>query len=260
VIHRQILAELPSVLEIDDGSSTHYLYVQVAVYCDRSLSKILQWKVGDWKMPTVIIPERPQKCPRKDIFIFVQELIEPVGNLRCGLRVAILAFFAQNATPNVQFIGTTTITPMQPILPLFSFAWSLLGIPNIQFNVDCEAYDLFKPIPHNNPLADLGLINSDCYLLEPTVPVQAHYQFASYKPRQEETISHYSTVRRTLQLTMEVYRVSDPETLVVTISRPAWLSFVCNPGAVWFQARYNSAFQAEAERSDQRGGAVCSQT
>jgi hypothetical protein len=258
VIRRQILDDrkvshlndLPAVLEVDDGSSNHDLYSQIAVYCDRPSSMILLWKVDDKKMPTVIIPEGPQKCPRKDMFLFVQELIEPVINLPRGLHVAILTFFAQNATPRVQFIGSTTITPMQPILQVFPFAWSVLGIPKILFNVYCESYDLFKPIPHNYPLTDLGLIDSDVFLLEPIVPVQTRYQFAYFKPKQEGIVYYYSKVRpngdmtaveylerKTPQIAIEVYRVCDPGTLVVTIKAPELMVVTELPGFVLFAAK-----------------------
>jgi hypothetical protein len=257
-VRRQILddkrlsdvTEFPGVVEVDEGSTTHDLYSQVAVYCDRPLSMVLLWKVDDRKMPTVIIPEGYQKCPQKDMILFVQELLEPVVNLPRGLRVGLLTFFAQNATPKVQFIGTTTITPVQPILQVFPVAWSILGIPNVLFNVYSEAYDTFKPIPHNYPLADLGLGDGVIFLLEPVVPVQTRYQFAYYKPRQESTVSYYSKVRpngdmtaieylerRTPQISIDVYRVSDLDAPVVTITAPELMAVTELPGLVLFATR-----------------------
>jgi hypothetical protein len=244
------LQEFPGIIELDEGSSSHELYAQVAVYCDRPLSMILLWKVDDRRMPTAIIPEGPQKCPQKDMIIFVQELLEPVLNLPRGLRIAIITFFAQSATPKVQFIGTTTVTPLQPILQIFPFAWSILGIPNVLFNVYCEDYDITKPIPHNYPLTDLHLENGQLYLLEPIVPVQARYQFTYYKPRQEETVSYYSKIRpngdmtaleylerRSPQIRIEVYRVSDPQTLVITLTAPDVMPVTELPGLLLFATR-----------------------
>jgi hypothetical protein len=126
----------------------------------------------------------------------------------------------------------------------------VLGIPNVLFNVYCEMYDLFKPIPHNYPLADLGLGDGAVFLLEPVVPVQARYQFAYYKPRQEATVSYYAKARpngdmtaleylerRAPQVAIEVYRVSDPETLVVTVTVPELLAVTELPGLVLFATR-----------------------
>jgi hypothetical protein len=244
------LTDFPGVVEVDDGSPTHDLYGQVAVYCDRPLSMILLWKVDDRRMPTVIIPDGTQKCPPKDMIIFVQELLEPVVNLPRGLRVGLLTFFAQNATPKVQFIGSTTITPVQPVLQLFPVAWSILGIPNVLFNVYCESYDHFKPIPHNYPLTDLGIGDGDVFLLEPVVPVQARYQFAYFKPRMETTVSYYSKIRpngdmtamdylerHSPQITVEVFRVSDLDALVVTMTAPELMPVVELPGLILFATR-----------------------
>jgi ubiquitin C-terminal hydrolase len=257
-IRRQVLddariseiTEFAGFVEVDEGSSNHDLYSQVSVYCDRPLSMILLWKVDDQKMPTVIIPEGAQKCPQKDMIIFVQELLEPVMNLPRGLRVAILTFFSTNSTPKVQFIGSTTVTPMQPVLQVFPMAWSILGIPNILFNVYCETYDLFKPVPHNYPLSDLGLDDGVLFLLEPVVPVQPRYQFTYYKPRQETTVSYYSKIRpngdmnaleylerKSPQIAIQVSRVSDPEVIVVTITAPELLAVTELPGLLLFATR-----------------------
>jgi ubiquitin carboxyl-terminal hydrolase 7 len=199
------MVDFPGVVELDEGSSNHDLYSQVAVFCDRSLSMILLWKVDDRQMPTVVIPEGPQKCPQKDMVLFVQDLLEPVVGLPRGLRLALLTFFSQNATPRVQLIGTTAVTPVQPIVQIFPFVWSILGIPNVLFNVYCESYDLFKPIPHNYALADIGLGEGELYLFEPIVPVQARYQFTYYKPPQEDVVSYCSKIRPNGDMTAAEY-------------------------------------------------------
>jgi hypothetical protein len=184
------------------------------------------------------------------MILFVQDLFEPVISVPRGLRIAILTFFAQAATPKVQFIGTSTVTPLQPILQIFPFVWSVLGIPNVLFNVYCEDYDPFKPIPHNYPLADLRLNDSNLYLLEPIVPVQPRYQFAYYKPLQEDTVSYYSKIRpngdmtaleflerRTPQIRIQVYRVSDPQTLITTLTAPEGMPVSELPGFLLFATR-----------------------
>jgi ubiquitin C-terminal hydrolase len=246
----QDITEFAGVVELDEGSSNHDLYSQVAVYCDRQPSLILLWKVDDRRMPTVVIPQGPQKCPQKDMVIFVQELFEPVINLQKGMRVAILTYFCQSATPRVQMIGSTQYTPAQPILQLFPIVWSILGIPNILFNVYCEDYDMTKPIPQNYALGDLGLTNGAVFLLEPVVPVQSRYQFAYYTPPPEETVSYYSKLRPNgdmsvaeylerhgPQVAIEIFRVADVEAPVVRITAPELMQVTELPGLLLFATR-----------------------
>jgi hypothetical protein len=182
--------------------------------------------------------------------IFVQELLEPIINLPRGMRLAVLTFFSPIAVPKVQMIGTTTITPVQPIVQIFPLVWSILGIPNVLFNVYCESYDLFKPVPHNYSLSDLGLVEGEVWLLEPIVPVQPRYQFVYYKPPPDEVVSYCSKIRpggdttaleylerRAPQIKIEVFRVSDPQTPVVTISGGELMPVTELPGLVLYATR-----------------------
>jgi hypothetical protein len=237
-------------IEIDDGSSNHELYAQIATTYDRPLNMIQLWKVDDHRMPTTIIPDGPQKCPQKNMILFVQDLFEPVTVIPRSMRLAFLTIFVTAATPKVQFVGTITVNSKQPVTQVFPFLWAILEIPTVMFHVYCEAIQPLAPIPQSVALADMGLSDAVVFLFEPVVPIQTRYQFPYFKQPKDEAVSYYSKVRpqgdmtasehlerKAGQLRIQVFRVTDPETVVTTIAAPETLPVTELPDFILFATK-----------------------
>jgi hypothetical protein len=237
-------------IEIDDGSSNHELYAAIATTYDRPANMIQLWKVDDHRMPTTIIPDGPHKCPQKDMVIFVQDLFEPIAVIPRSMRLAFLTLFATGATPRVQFLGTITVNPAQPITQLFPFLWAILEIPSVMFQVYCEAVHPLSPIPQSIGLIDLGLSDAAVFLFEPVIPIQTRFQFSYFKAPKDDVVNYYTKVRpqgdmtateylerRGNQLRIQVCRVADPERPVVTISVPEVLAVTELPDFILFATK-----------------------
>jgi hypothetical protein len=208
------------------------------------------WKVDDHRMPTTIIPDGPQKCPQKDMIIFVQDLFEPAAVIPRSMRLAFLTLFATAAAPRVQFLGTVTVHPTQPITQLFPLLGAILEIPSVMFYVYCEAIHPLSPIPQLIGLIDLGLTDAAVFLFEPVIPIQTRFQFSYFKAPKDDLVSYYTKVRpqgdmtateylerRGNQLRIQVCQVADPERAVVTISAPEVLAVTELPDFIMFATK-----------------------
>jgi hypothetical protein len=242
--------QLPRVLELDDGSTNQDLYTQIAVQCGRELHMLRVWKTDHYRMPTTIISGNTLKCPRKDMVLFVQDLLDPQLPVPKAAKVAFLCFFFAGATPKVQFIGTAPINPTQTVAQVFPFAWSILGIPGVLFNVFCENIHPYQPISQSVALIDLGISESVFLILEAGVHVQTRFQVDYFKPADDNAVSYYSKLRpagdktapeylerRMPQYRIQVFRVSDHRFPVVTITAPEDLSVVELPDFILFATK-----------------------
>jgi hypothetical protein len=242
--------ETPGVIELDVGSSNHDLYAQVALHCGREPYMVRIWKVDDHRMPTTIITDNALKCPQKDMFLFVQDILDPQLPVPKSTKVAFLLYFFPTATPRIQFIGTVPIVPMQTIAQVFPYIWSILGIPGVLFNVYCDLVHPFHPMSQAVSLLDLGINESAAFVLESGIPVQSRYQTEYWKEKADDAVSYYSKVRPNVDLTasqyleqratqyrIKLYRVSDPTHPVVTITGPEDLPVTELPDFVVFAAK-----------------------
>jgi ubiquitin C-terminal hydrolase len=246
------IGDLPGVIELDDGSSNHDLYNQVAVHCGREPHMIRIWKVDDHRMPTTIITDNTLKCPQKDMVLFVQDLLDPQLPIPKTTKIAFLSFFFPTATPKIQFIGTAPVMPTQTVAQVFPFVWSILGIPGVLFNVYCDKVHPCQPISQGMALIDLGINNSASFVLEAGIHIQTRYQVEYCKPKPDDSVSYYSKIRanddltaaeyleqRTPQYRIQIYRVADQRSPVVTITAPEHLPVTELPDFILFATKDN---------------------
>jgi hypothetical protein len=246
-IHEGSKVEEPLEICVDEGSSAEELYEQISVQCDRPANMIQLWKVDDAKMPTTIIPDGPQKCPPKDMAIFVQQLVEPLPAIPRSMRLAFLCLFVPEATPKVQYIASAIVAPTQSIAQVFPFLSSLLGMPTMPFNVFCEKVHPSRPIHQNAALVDLGISDSAIFVFEPIVPMQFQFLFAYVRPPHDDAVSYYQKIRpygdstaaeyferRANQLRIEIFRVVEQEAPIVTVIAPEQLAVTELPDLILF--------------------------
>jgi hypothetical protein len=203
-------------------------------------------------MPTTILPEVSQKCPQKDMVLFVQELVEPLNMTPKSIRLAFLCYFQASATPSIQFVCTVMVVPTQPVTQVFLYLCAVLGIPNMAFNVYCEAVHPFQPVHQGLALLDLGIPDSAVFVFEPVVPIQVRFAFGYCKPPADDAISYYTKFRQRTdlsaaefferrfgQLRINVCRFPDAERVVCTVTAPETLPVAELPEFLVFAAKEN---------------------
>ena len=118
------------------------------------------------------------------------------------------------------------------------------------FHVYCEGLTPIRPISVTHSLANLRLARAAHYILEPTKPTHINFNFGYYVPKPDSVVNYYSMVRptgdtnveqylerRTAQLFVNIYKVSDPSKPHAVISAPEMLPVTELPKFILFATR-----------------------